>query len=107
MPEPRADALARRASAKQWAETQLEKEIQKLMREAEIVGAQEDGKYGKGKRGSDLPEKLQRREDRLVKIRQARKELEAETAAEAAKEASLARHRGVEGSGASVSPSWH
>ena len=56
------------------------------MREAEIVDAQEDGKYGKGKRGSDLPEELQRREDRLEKIRQARKELEAETAAVAARE---------------------
>jgi hypothetical protein len=68
------------------AEAQLEKEIEELMREAEIVDAQEDGKYGKGKRGSDLPEELQRREDRLEKIRQARKELEAETAAVAARE---------------------
>jgi DNA-binding FadR family transcriptional regulator len=56
------------------------------MREAEIVDAQEDGKYGKGKRGSDLPEELQSREDQLEKIRQARKELEAETAAVAARE---------------------
>ena len=68
------------------AEAQLEKEIQDLMREAEIVDAQEDGQYGKGKRGSDLPEELQRREDRLEKIRQARLELEAETAAVAARE---------------------
>jgi hypothetical protein len=68
------------------AEAQLEKEIQELLSEAEIVDAQEDGKYGKGKRGSDLPEELQRREDRLEKIRQARKELEAETAAVAARE---------------------
>ena len=68
------------------AEAQLEKEIEELMRAAEIVDAQEDGKYGKGKRGSDLPEELQRREDRLEKIRQARKELEAETAAVAARE---------------------
>ena len=68
------------------AEAQLEKEIEELMRKAEIVDAQEDGKYGKGKRGSDLPEELQRREDRLEKIRQARKELEAETAAVAARE---------------------
>ena len=56
------------------AEAQLEKEIQELLSEAEIVDAQEDGKYGKGKRGSDLPEELQRREDRLEKIRQARTE---------------------------------
>jgi hypothetical protein len=50
------------------------------------VDAQEDGKYGKGKRGSELPEELQRREQRLEKIRQARLELETETAAVAARE---------------------
>ena len=38
-------------------------------------------KYGKGKRGDGLPEELQRRTDRLEKIRQARKEMEAEAAA--------------------------
>ncbi len=37
------------------AEAQLEKEIKKLMRRAEILDAQEDRKYGKGKLGSDLP----------------------------------------------------
>ena len=68
------------------AEAQLEQEIAELMRQAEVVDSQEDSKYGKGKRGSDLPEELQRREDRLEKIRQARLELEAETAAVAARE---------------------
>jgi DNA-binding FadR family transcriptional regulator len=68
------------------AEAPLEKEIEELVGEAEIVAAQEDGKYGKGKRGSELPEELQRRDDQLEKIRQARKELEAETAAVAARE---------------------
>ncbi len=65
------------------AEAQLQKEIKELMRKAEILDAQEDGKYGKGKLGSDLPKELQRRQDRLEKISQARKALEAE-AAEAA-----------------------
>ena len=54
------------------AEAQLEKEIKELMRRAEILDAQEDGKYGKGKLGSDLPKELRRREDRLKKSRQAR-----------------------------------
>jgi hypothetical protein len=67
------------------AEAQLEKEIQELLRQAEILDAQEDGKYGKGNRGSDLPDELKRREDRLEKLRQARLELEAETAAVAAR----------------------
>ena len=68
------------------AEAQLEKEIKELMRKAEILDAQEDGKYGKGKLGSELPEDLRRRKDRLEKIRQARKALEAEAAAAASRD---------------------
>jgi transposase len=68
------------------AEAQLEKEIKELMRRAEILDAQEDGQYGKGKLGSELPEDLRRRQDRLEKIRQARKALEAEAAAAAARD---------------------
>ena len=68
------------------AEKQLEKEINALMRRAEILDAQEDRRYGKGNRGSDLPDELRRRHDRLARIRQARKEMEAETAAAAARQ---------------------
>ncbi|MGL6134949.1 MAG: IS1182 family transposase, partial [Prochlorococcaceae cyanobacterium] len=68
------------------AEKQLEQEINALMRKAEILDAQEDRRYGKGKRGSDLPDELRRRQDRLARIRQARKEMEAETAAAAARQ---------------------
>jgi hypothetical protein len=67
------------------AEEQLEKEINALMRRAEILDAQQDAKHGKGKRGDALPEELQRRTTRLEKIRQARKELEAEAAASQAR----------------------
>jgi transposase len=68
------------------AEKQLEKEINALMRKAEILDAQEDRRYGKDNRGSDLPDELRRRQDRLEKIRQARRELEAEAAAAAARD---------------------
>jgi transposase len=68
------------------AEKQLEQEINALMRRAEILDAQEDQRYGKTNRGSDLPEELCRRQDRLARIRQARKEMEAETAAAAARQ---------------------
>ena len=47
------------------AEAQLEKEINELMRRAEILDVQEDGKYGKGKMSSDLPMELRRREEQL------------------------------------------
>jgi hypothetical protein len=62
------------------AEKQLEKEINALMRKAEILDAQEDRRYGKSNRGSDLRDELRRRQDLLARIRQARKEIEAETA---------------------------
>jgi transposase len=68
------------------AEAQLEQEIKELMRKAELLDAQEDGKYGKGKLGSELPKELQRREDRLEKIKEARQALEAEAAAAAARD---------------------
>ncbi|MCP9793485.1 transposase [Vulcanococcus limneticus Candia 3F8] len=68
------------------AEKELEKEINALMRRAEILDAQEDKRYGKGKLGSELPDELRRRQDRLARIRQARKEMEAETAAAAARQ---------------------
>jgi hypothetical protein len=48
-------ALARKASAKQWAEARLEKEIKELMRKAEILHDQEDRRHGKGKLGSICP----------------------------------------------------
>ena len=68
------------------AEKELEKEINRLIRRAEILDAQEDKRYGKGKLGSDLPDELRRRQDRLARIRQARKEMEAEPAAATARQ---------------------
>ena len=68
------------------AEKELQKEINALMRKAEILDAQEDRRYCKGNRGSDLPDELRRRQDRLARMRQARKEMEAETAAATARQ---------------------
>jgi transposase len=63
------------------SERQLEGEMRALLRKAELINAQEDGQYGKGKRGDELPEELQRRSSRLEWIRKAKAELEAEAAA--------------------------
>jgi transposase len=60
------------------AEAQLEKEIEELLAEAKNVDEEEDARYGKGKRGDELPVELQRRESRLAKIRLAKAALEAE-----------------------------
>jgi transposase len=60
------------------AEKKLEAEVKALLEEAARVDAEEDGKYGKGKRGDELPAELQRRETRLAKIREAQATLERE-----------------------------
>ncbi len=61
-------------------EQELQAEIAALMEEAEKVDASEDAKYGKGKRGDELPAELQRREDRLKRIKAAKEALETEAA---------------------------
>jgi len=65
------------------AARELEEEVARLLAEAEEVDAEEDAKYGKGRRGDELPEELRHRESRLKKIRQAMKELEEEARAKA------------------------
>jgi transposase len=60
------------------AEKKLEAGVKALLAEAARVDAEEDGKYGKGRRGDELPAELQRRETRLRKIREAKAALERE-----------------------------
>jgi transposase len=80
------------------AEPRLEAEIaalranvRALFEEAEAVDAEEDERYGPDCRGEELPEDLQRREQRLARIREAKQALEAEAAErEAARRAELA-----------------
>ncbi|MCP9883498.1 IS1182 family transposase [Cyanobium sp. Alchichica 3B3-8F6] len=68
------------------SERQLEAEMRALLRKAELIDAQEDGQYGKDKRGDELPKELQRRQSRLEWIRKAKAELEAEAAAAKARQ---------------------
>ena len=60
------------------AEKKLEAEVKALLEEAARVDAEEEGKYGKGRRGDELPAELARRETRLRKIREAKAALERE-----------------------------
>ncbi|SBO44285.1 hypothetical protein [Cyanobium sp. NIES-981] len=55
------------------SERQLETEMRALLRKVELIDAQEDGQFGKGKRGDELPEELQRRRSRLEWIRRPRR----------------------------------
>ncbi len=68
------------------SDRQLEGEMRALLRKAELIDAQEDGQYGKGKRGDELPDELQRRSSRLEWILKAKVELEAEAAAAKARQ---------------------
>ena len=67
--------------------------MKKLLAEAERIDAEEDAKYGKGRRGDELPAELRRRESRLAKIREAKAALEAEARAAAEAKAAEVEQR--------------
>ena len=80
-------------SYKRMCETEekLEQEVEALLQDAQQVDADEDAKYGKGRRGDEIPGDLGRRESRLKKIREAKAALE-----EAAKKKAKAKAEEVE-----------
>ena len=63
----------------------LEAEIEQLLKQAEQIDAEQDAALG-SRRGDELPAELKRREDRLVKIREAKARLEAEARVKADEE---------------------
>jgi len=72
-------------------EKALKAEVEKLLGEAARTDAEEDAKYGEGKRGDELPAELARRESRLKKIAEAKAALEQE-----ARERAVAEKAAVE-----------
>lgn len=73
------------------AERKLEAEVAALLAQAQAVDAAEDARYGKGRRGDELPAELARRESRLRKIREAKAALEAAARTDAAAAAAAAQ----------------
>jgi len=65
-------------------EKRLREEVRKLLNQAEAADKEEDSRYGRDRRGDELPEELQRRETRMARIREAKHVLE-ERAREQAK----------------------
>jgi transposase len=57
---------------------ELRRNVDRLLREADRVDAEEDKRFGPDKRGDELPAELQRREQRLAAIQEAKQALEAE-----------------------------
>ena len=60
----------------------LEAEVEELLKRAQEVDEEEDRRYGKDRRGDELPVELAFRESRLKKIREAQEALEAEAQAQ-------------------------
>ena len=56
----------------------LKRQVGSLLEQAEELDTTEDAQLGEGQREEDLPAELQRREERLARIRRAQAELEAE-----------------------------
>ena len=57
-------------------ERELAAVVERLLAEAEATDAAEDARYGRGKRGDELPEELRFKRSRLEKIRAAKRALE-------------------------------
>jgi len=66
-------------------EVRLEAEVAELLKKAESVDEEEDQRYGKGKKGDELPKELAFRDSRLKRIQEAKAALEAEARLEAEK----------------------
>src|SRR5436309_11220128 len=66
------------------SERELQRQVQELLDQAQQVDATEDARYGRDRRGDELPAELARRESRLKRIREAKRALE-ERAREQAK----------------------
>jgi len=70
-------------------EPELQAEVDRLLAEAEALDEKEDKKYGKGKRGDELPKELKFKQGRLEKIRRAKAALEEEARQKAIEEGKL------------------
>jgi transposase len=68
----------------QEEEKRLKEEVKRLLQQAEAADEEEDARYGRDRRGDELPAELARRETRLKRIREAKRALE-ERAREQAK----------------------
>jgi hypothetical protein len=75
----------------------LAAEVSDLLAQADSTDTAEDERFGKTKRGEELPDELARRESRLSMLRKAKAALEAEAAEAAAEHAvELARRKGAD-----------
>ena len=60
----------------QEEEKRLKEEVRRLLKQAEATDGEEDARYGRDRKGDELPAELARRETRLKRIREAKRALE-------------------------------
>jgi transposase len=80
------NASKHKAMGYQWMKEQeprLREEVRRLLQQAEAIDAEEDAEYGPHSLGDELPAELQRREERLRRIREAKRALEERARSEA------------------------
>ena len=56
----------------------LEQEVERMLAEAREIDAKEDARFGKERRGDELPEEMRNRRNRLKRLRECKKRLDAE-----------------------------
>ncbi len=66
-------------------EKEIEREVAKMLAEAESVDREEDGKYGK-KRGDELPEDMRVQQTRIARLRECKERLESDAQDRAAEQ---------------------
>ncbi|MDR4509207.1 MAG: transposase [Candidatus Brocadiaceae bacterium] len=57
-------------------ERYIEEEVKRIFQEAAEIDEEEDRRYGKGKRGDELPEEMRNRQRRLKRLRECKERLE-------------------------------
>ena len=80
------NASKHKAMSYKWLKEQeprLREEVRRLLQQAEAIDAEEDAEYGPHSLGDELPAELQRREERLRRIREAKRALQERARAEA------------------------
>lgn len=80
------NASKHKAMSYKWMKEQeprLREEVRRLLQQAEAIDAEEDAEYGPHSLGDELPAELQRREERLRRIREAKRALQERARAEA------------------------
>ena len=82
-------------------------EVPALLADADAIDDAENARFGKDKRGDELPPELARRESRLVKLAEARAALEADAAALARKDAEKTRDKALVSGYSCMATTYH